>query len=53
MMADNVGSGGTVVRFQHRSGRLAARIGIRGTTRQPAAWCGSTTIVMSRAVKSP
>jgi hypothetical protein len=36
-----------------RSGCSAAWLGIPGILRRPAPWCGATTIITSRKLKSP
>lgn len=46
-------SSSQIAAIQRRPGCSAARIGILRITRRPVAWCGATTIVTSRALKSP
>jgi hypothetical protein len=53
MIIDNGRGSGQIAVFGPRPGCSAARISIPGIVQRPAPWCGATTIVTSRALKSP
>jgi hypothetical protein len=44
---------GQIAILRPRSGCSAGWIGMLGTLRRPAPWCGATTIITSRKLKSP
>jgi hypothetical protein len=53
MAVSNGRGSGQIAILGPRPGCSAARIGILGILRRPAPWCGSTTIITARALKSP
>jgi len=53
MMASNVRRRDQIVPILHPTGCPIARIGTLGIARRPAPWCGSSTIITSRALQSP
>jgi hypothetical protein len=53
MAATNSPGSGQFTIFETRPACSDAWIGIPGILRQPAPWCGATTIITSRKLKSP